>query len=63
MEKCENCHKDYTADFEMERWYREEYCLECNQELNKVCMVCDNEIEEDEVVCSRYCWEEFTSDY
>lgn len=63
MENCENCHKENKADFEMERWYREEYCLECNQELNKVCMVCDNEIEEDEVVCSRYCWDEFTSDY
>ena len=61
MEKCSNCNMEHTADFEMERLYNDYLCLECNLELNKVCMVCDNEIDEDEVVCSRYCWDEFSN--
>tara|TARA_R110000737_G_scaffold261703_1_gene269813 strand:- start:545 stop:748 length:204 start_codon:yes stop_codon:yes gene_type:complete len=62
-EECENCSKSILESFEMKRWYHEEFCLECNLDLNKECMVCDKDIDEEETFCSRYCYEEFTADY
>ena len=32
MEECENCNKSHDADFELEHWFYDTWCIKCNEE-------------------------------
>ena len=55
MEECENCNKSHDADFELEHWYYDTWCIKCNEELPRECAQCDAHVDEDERYCSDYC--------
>jgi len=59
LEQCYNCDEYYEWK-EVPRGWDEEYCDECNEELNPyLCNNCNEEVEEENTFCSKWCSQEY----
>jgi len=59
LEQCYNCDEMYQWK-EVPRGWDEEYCTECNEEINPyLCNNCNEEVEEENTFCSKWCSQEY----